>query len=104
MLRPRRKLPLRLVDEQFCIFLMDNTVICIQDKATDLINFPIQQRLPFSGSKVRLRGAGFLTYSLLDRIVDIAEQVLQRLSQELNDVEKVNWIELNWIEINKLKK
>jgi magnesium/cobalt transport protein CorA len=89
VIRAKKKLPLTLVDEQLTMFLVDDTVITVQDKANNYVTFPILQRLPYAGSKLRLGSSEFLVYSIIDQIVDHALVLLRRLNQELAELERI---------------
>jgi magnesium transporter len=74
--------------EQISIVLGENFVISFQEDATRDVFDPIRVRLKLSGSKIRQRSADYLNYSLLDMIVDNYFTVMERLSDQLEDLEE----------------
>jgi magnesium transporter len=74
--------------EQISIVLGENFVITFQEDATRDVFDPIRVRLKLSGSKIRQRSADYLNYSLLDMIVDNYFTVMERLSDQLEDMEE----------------
>lgn len=74
--------------EQVSIVLGKNFVITFQeDPSKDVFN-PIRDKLKMSNSKVRLRDADYLCYSLLDMIVDNYFFVMEKLGDTIEQVEE----------------
>jgi magnesium transporter len=74
--------------EQVSIVLGRNFVITFQeDPARDVFN-PIRERLRMHNSKIRLRGADYLCYSMLDIIVDNYFLVMEQLGDRIELVEE----------------
>lgn len=74
--------------EQISIVLGDDFVITFQeDPERDVFN-PIRERLKMGNSKLRLRGADYLSYTMLDLIVDNYFLVMEKLSVRIEDVEE----------------
>lgn len=89
VMRARKRPPFRLRDEQVSVFLCgSSTVITVQPGGTDFVAYHVQRRLPYMGSKLRLRGAQYLVHALVDRMVDYAGVLIQRLDRELVAVER----------------
>jgi Mg2+ and Co2+ transporter CorA len=108
VVRPKKKPPLRLKEEQLTIFCTNNTVITIQQKPNSVVFFKLQTRISGSApklddektsensfssgkfvvSKIRRNGSEFLVYSIIDRIVDCANSTLYRFNKELIRLER----------------
>jgi magnesium transporter len=74
--------------EQISILLGKNFVISFQeDAARDVFN-PLRDRLKINGSKVRLQGADFLFYCLIDMIVDNYFIVMEKLGEKIEALEE----------------
>ena len=74
--------------EQISIVLGRDFVITFQeDPHRDVFN-PIRERLKISNSKLRLRGADYLCYSMLDLIVDNYFFVMEKLGDRIEQVEE----------------
>jgi len=74
--------------EQISIILGANYVLSFQeDSERDVFN-PIRTRLKISNSKIRLRNADYLCYSLLDMIVDNYFIVMEKVSEQIEIVEE----------------
>jgi magnesium transporter len=77
-----------VVQEQTSIVLGKDFVITFQeDPAKDVFN-PIREKLKFSNSKLRQRGADYLLYSMLDLIVDNYFVVMEKLGERIEIVEE----------------
>ena len=74
--------------EQVSIVLGNNFVITFQeDPDRDVFN-PIRDKLRMANSKLRLRGADYLCYSMLDIIVDSYFLVMEGLGDRIEEVEE----------------
>jgi magnesium transporter len=74
--------------EQISIVLGKGFVITFQeDPQKDVFN-PIRERLKFPNSKHRQRGADYLCYSMLDLIVDNYFFVMEKLGEQIEQVEE----------------
>ncbi|MEO6719935.1 MAG: magnesium/cobalt transporter CorA [Ferruginibacter sp.] len=74
--------------EQISIVLGKNFVISFQeDAARDVFN-PLREKLKINGSKIRLNGADFLFYSLIDMIVDNFYVVMEQLGERIEGLEE----------------
>jgi magnesium transporter len=71
---------------QVSIFLNENFLISFYNG--DFVQFqPIVKRLQDKGSRVRLRGADFLLYSLIDLVIDQGFPVLEGFGLQMEDLE-----------------
>lgn len=78
----------RLLDEQVSCFLFDDLVLTFQETQGDVWD-PIRQRLQKGNhSRLRLNGASYLLYALLDSVVDHCFPILERYGDLLEGVEK----------------
>ncbi len=74
--------------EQVSIVLGESFVISFQDDATrDVFNL-IRERLRINNSKLRISGADYLSYALLDTIVDHYYEVMELLGEKLEHLEE----------------
>ena len=74
--------------EQISIVLGENFVITFQeDPKRDVFN-PIREKLKMPNSRVRLRGADYLCYSMVDLIVDNYFYVMEKLGDRIEQVEE----------------
>ncbi len=76
----------RLHHEQVSIFLGHKTVMTFQDSRSIQWD-PIRQRIKTKGSRLRNSDASFLTYSLLDAIVDSCFPILETYSNRAEELE-----------------
>ena len=73
--------------EQISIVLGNDFVISFQeDPKQDVFN-PLREKLKLSNSKIRLRGADYLCYSMLDLIVDNYFIVMEKVGEEIEALE-----------------
>ncbi len=76
-----------LQQEHVSIILKGNTVISFQEKPGDVFHV-IRDRLAKGVGKVRSRGADYLTYMLLDAIVDGYYQVTDHIGEKIEMLEE----------------
>jgi len=76
----------RLQDEQLSIFLGHTTVLTFQENGDDRWDL-IRQRIKVKGSRIRSNDASFLTYSLLDMVVDSCFPILEHYSERAEELE-----------------
>jgi magnesium transporter len=76
----------RLQSEQVSFFLGRTTLITFQERSLEDFE-PVRQRLGVAGSRLRQNDVSFLLYVLLDGIVDHYFPVLQRCSDQLEEIE-----------------
>ncbi len=74
--------------EQVCIFASHNMLICVQEESEHDVFEPVRQRIRAGGGYIRKLGADYLTYALLDAIVDHCFPVLEHIGEELEAVEE----------------
>lgn len=78
----------RLRDEQVSLFLFKDVVLTFQETAGDLWD-PIRQRLQKAGhSRLRVNGASYLVYAMLDSVVDHYFPILESYGDLLEEIEK----------------
>jgi magnesium transporter len=75
-----------LRSEQISIFLGHRTVLTFQETPGDVWG-GIRQRIQAAGSRLRTHDASFLTYSLIDAIVDHCFPMLEHFGDRLEEVE-----------------
>ncbi len=73
-------------DEQFSLILGKNFVITFQEKVGDVFE-PIRERIRAGKLRVRKRKADYLTYTLIDAIVDNYFVILELLSDKIEVLE-----------------
>ncbi|MCC7191460.1 MAG: magnesium/cobalt transporter CorA [Phycisphaeraceae bacterium] len=78
----------KLCREQISIFVGHRTVITFQESKGDVWD-PIRARIQKPGSQLRLNGAGFLAYSLLDAIIDHCFPILEYYGDRLEELEEI---------------
>ena len=74
--------------EQISFVLGKNFVISFQEDASRDVFNPLRERLKLNNSKVRLNGADFLFYSLIDMIVDNYYLVMEKLGERIEALEE----------------
>ncbi len=77
---------LRLHSEQVSIVFGKNFVLSFQESADDLFD-QIRMRARNKGSRIRSSGADYLTYAILDLLVDEYFVVLEKLGDMIEDLE-----------------
>lgn len=87
MLNYTREQPGVLESEQISIVLGKNYVLSFQESATPHFA-PIMERLKVVGSRLRRFGPDYLTYALIDTVVDYYFEVLNELGDRLEDAEE----------------
>jgi magnesium transporter len=76
-----------VVSEQVSIILGPNFVISFQERPGDVFN-PIRERLRNAKGRVRKMGADYLTYTLVDMIVDNYFVILETFGERIERVEE----------------
>jgi len=87
----------KLINEQIAFFVLNNVLITIQDEYEDCLE-PVRERLRRGRGTMRASSVFYLTYALIDAIVDnyfpMAESISERLqkleNQIITDVSSVN--------------
>ncbi|CAN5612980.1 magnesium/cobalt transporter CorA [soil metagenome] len=93
--------------EQISIVLVKNTVISFQEDANRDVFNPIREKLKINKHKIRVRGADYLFYSLIDTIVDSYFGVIEKLGERIETIEEQLLQKANrnsFQEINQLRK
>ncbi|MEO5649151.1 MAG: magnesium/cobalt transporter CorA [Ginsengibacter sp.] len=73
--------------EQVSIILGANFVISFQEDASRDVFNPVREKLKTQGSKLRLSGADYLFYSLIDMIVDNYFVIMEKLGEKIEGLE-----------------
>lgn len=76
-----------IVSEQISIILSHDLVLSFQESRIDCFN-ALRERIRHSKGRIRKCGADYLTYALLDSIVDGYFLLLERFSDRIEDVEE----------------
>ncbi len=74
--------------EQISIVLGKDFVISFQEDADRDVFNPLRERLKNNTSKLRQRGSDYLLYSMLDMIVDNYFVVMEKLGEQIEEVEE----------------
>lgn len=74
-------------DEQISLILAKDYLITFTEHA-DTFFEPIRERIRKQGSRLREYGADYLAYAIIDAIVDQAFSVLEKVDDELEDLEE----------------
>ncbi len=74
--------------EQISIVLGKEFVLSFQEEPDKDVFNPIREKLKTEGSKLRIAGADYLCYSLIDIIVDNYYTVLERLGEHIETLEE----------------
>jgi len=72
--------------EQVSIICMDNIVLTLQEKQGDVFN-PIRKRIKEKRLRIRKQGTDYLTYALIDAIVDNYFHVLEDFGEQIEKFE-----------------
>src|SRR4029077_19236523 len=74
--------------EQVSIVLGKNFVISFQEDATKDVFNPLREKIKIVCSKIRISGADYLFYSLIDMIVDNYFIVMEKLGEGIEALEE----------------
>lgn len=72
--------------EQVSLVLKKNIVITFQEDAEDIFN-PVRERIENSKWRIRSRKSDYLTYALIDTVVDHYFAIMEHLGQRVEDIE-----------------
>lgn len=75
--------------EQISLVLAKNVVISFQDDPDRDVFNPVRERLRNGGTKLRMKGADYLLYTLLDTIVDNYFVVMDHLGERIEILEEI---------------
>jgi magnesium transporter len=73
--------------EQVSIVLGKDYILSFQEEANRDVFDPLREKLKVAGSKLRIAGADYLCYSLIDIIVDSYYGVLEKLGEHIETLE-----------------
>lgn len=73
--------------EQVSIIFGQNYVISFQEREGDVFN-PIRDRIRTGKGRIRKMGADYLAYTLMDAIVDNYFTILEKIGEDIEDVEE----------------
>lgn len=93
--------------EQLSIVLGPTFVLSFQEDATRDVFTPVREKIKSAGSKLRLSGADYLFYSLIDIIVDNYFVILEKLGEKIEGLEEdiTRWPDTRTLtKINMLRK
>jgi magnesium transporter len=77
-----------LEEEQVSLLLFDSLLISVEERESSLFK-PVEERLHAEGGRMRLQGVDYLAYALLDAAVDQYFPTLERVGEQLDEVEDV---------------
>lgn len=75
-----------LKNEQVSIILSDNQLVSFLEDAGDVFE-SVRERIRKPGTKFRKNGVDFLTYSIIDAIVDSYFHILEQIGEEIEELE-----------------
>lgn len=77
---------IELITEQIAIFAGPKVVVSFQEDENELF-IPVRDRISSSKGRIRRRGADYLTYALLDLIVDNYFFILDQVEESIEELE-----------------
>jgi len=96
----------QIIDEQFSIVLGSNFVVSFQEKEGTVFN-PLRERIRNPKSRIRGKGADYLTYALIDTVVDNYFIILETLGDKIEALDEELLISMSketFHSINAMKK
>ena len=72
--------------EQFSILFDKRHVVTFQERPGDCLE-PVRKRLQGANGRIRKRGAPYLVYALLDTILDAYFPILEKIGEEIEELE-----------------
>lgn len=76
-----------LVPEQISLFVRPGLVLSFQEIPGDCFE-PVRERIRIGNARIRSRGADYLTYALVDALVDSFYPLLEHLGEKIEDLEE----------------
>lgn len=76
----------RIETEQMSLFVGDGFILTLQEKPGDGFE-PVRQRIRDPRSRLRVHGADFLAYALIDSVVDAFFPMLEQMGEKLDKLE-----------------
>ena len=77
-----------LNEQQVSLLVFDNLLITVEERESDLFKLVVE-RLRGQGGKMRLQGVDYLAYALVDAAVDHYFPTLERVGEQIDEVEDV---------------
>lgn len=74
--------------EQVSLLLGENCVVTFQERYGDILD-PVRERIRIDNSRLRQNGPGYLTYAIIDTIVDGYYPVIEAIGDHLEQLEGV---------------
>ncbi len=96
----------KIQSEQFSLILGQTFVISFQEEEGDVFN-PVRERIRNAKGRIRKMGADYLAYSLLDALVDEYFVILEKIAENIEDLEDaliINQSTITLQEIHNLKR
>ncbi len=75
-----------LVKEQVSLVVQDGLLLSVQERTSGLFE-PVYQRLRSGKVRIRVGGAGYLAYALMDLVVDHVFPILEHIGDRLEELE-----------------
>jgi magnesium transporter len=72
--------------EQMSIVFDKKHVLTFQERPGDCLD-PVRKRLAMHGGRIRTRGSAYLVYAIIDTILDAYFPMLERIGEELEEIE-----------------
>ncbi|MEC9487948.1 MAG: magnesium/cobalt transporter CorA [Halanaerobium sp.] len=76
-----------IIEEQVSFILDDKYLLTLQERAGDVFD-PVRARLRNGKGKLRFSGTDYLCYALIDAIVDRYFLVMEKVGEQLEDIEE----------------
>lgn len=96
----------KIQSEQFSLILGQTFVISFQEEEGDVFN-PVRERIRNAKGRIRKMGTDYLAYSLLDALVDEYFVILEKIAENIEDLEDaliINQSTITLQEIHNLKR
>ncbi len=77
-----------LDEKQVSLLLFDNLLITVEESESDVFRLVVE-RLRAQGGRMRLQGVDYLAYALVDTAVDHYFPTLERVGEQIDEVEEV---------------
>jgi magnesium transporter len=76
-----------VISEQLSLVLGDTFLLTFQEKPGDVFE-PVRERIRKRKGRIRISGIDYLAYALLDTVVDNYIYVIERLGEQIEDIEE----------------
>lgn len=77
----------RIVTEQLSIVMGSNYLLTFQERPGDVFE-PVRNRIRKKNGRIRNVGVDYLTYSLLDTVIDNYILIVERMGEEIEEIEE----------------